>query len=143
MAVYTEVGDEALAAFLSEYELGSAVAFRGIAEGVENSNFQLRTTTGDYILTLYERRVDPAELPWFLGLMEHLAGQGITCPLPVRGRDGASLRATGGAPGVCDDVFAGSVASAGAGGALRAVGGGAGGAACGRAPGIGRSGRMR
>ncbi len=80
MAVYTEVTDEALAAFLTEYELGSAVAFRGIAEGVENSNFQLRTTAGDFILTLYEKRVDPAELPWFLGLMEHLAGQGISCP---------------------------------------------------------------
>lgn len=92
MAVYTEVSDEALAAFLSEYDIGSAVAFRGIAEGVENSNFSLRTTTGDYILTLYEKRVDPAELPWFLGLMEHLAGRGITCPQPVHGRDGLALR---------------------------------------------------
>jgi homoserine kinase type II len=92
MAVYTEVGDEALAAFLADYDLGSIVAFRGIAEGVENSNFSLRTTAGDYILTLYEKRVDPADLPWFLGLMEHLATRGITCPLPVRARDGAALR---------------------------------------------------
>jgi homoserine kinase type II len=92
MAVYTEVGDEPLAAFLADYDLGSIVAFRGIAEGVENSNFSLRTTTGDYILTLYEKRVDPADLPWFLGLMEHLATRGITCPLPVRARDGAALR---------------------------------------------------
>jgi len=92
MAVYTEVSDEALAAFLGEYDIGAAVAFRGIAEGVENSNFSLRTTAGDFILTLYEKRVDPAELPWFLGLMEHLAGRGITCPQPVRGRDGAALR---------------------------------------------------
>ncbi len=92
MAVYTEVGDEALAAFLADYAIGSVVAFRGIAEGVENSNFSLRTTTGDYILTLYEKRVDPADLPWFLGLMEHLATRGITCPLPVRARDGAALR---------------------------------------------------
>jgi homoserine kinase type II len=92
MAVYTEVTDEALAAFLAEYDIGSMVAFRGIAEGVENSNFSLRTTSGDYILTLYERRVDPAELPWFLGLMEHLAKQGIVCPLPVQGRDGVALR---------------------------------------------------
>ena len=73
MAVYTEVTDEALAAFLADYDIGSVVAFRGIAEGVENSNFSLRTTTGDFILTLYEKRVDPADLPWFLGLMEHLA----------------------------------------------------------------------
>lgn len=92
MAVYTEVSDEALARFLAEYDIGAMVAFRGIAEGVENSNFSLRTTTGDYILTLYEKRVDPAELPWFLGLMEHLAGHGLTCPQPVRARDGEALR---------------------------------------------------
>ena len=92
MAVYTEVSDDALAAFLAEYDLGTMVAFRGIAEGVENSNFSLRTTAGDFILTLYEKRVDPAELPWFLGLMEHLAAHGVTCPQPVRGRDGQALR---------------------------------------------------
>jgi homoserine kinase type II len=92
MAVYTEVTDEALAAFLEEYDIGAAVAFRGIAEGVENSNFSLRTTGGDFILTLYEKRVDPEELPWFLGLMEHLARRGLTCPQPVRGRDGNALR---------------------------------------------------
>ncbi len=92
MAVYTEVTDEALANYLLEYDLGTAIAFRGIAEGVENSNYQLRTTTGDYILTLYEKRVDPAELPWFLGLMQHLALEGISCPLPVQGRDGNPLR---------------------------------------------------
>ena len=98
MAVYTEVTDDALGAYLLDYELGTAVAFRGIAEGVENSNYQLRTTTGDYILTLYEKRVNAAELPWFLGLMEHLATQGITCPQPVRGRDGVSLRHLAGRP---------------------------------------------
>ena len=92
MAVYTEVSDDALAAFLAEYDIGSLVAFRGIAEGVENSNFALRTTQGDFILTLYEKRVDPAELPWFLGLMEHLAGKGVVCPQPVRARDGNPLR---------------------------------------------------
>src|SRR6185437_13086211 len=92
MAVYTEVSDEALAAFLADYDIGALVAFRGIAEGVENSNFSLRTTAGDFILTLYEKRVDPDELPWFLGLMEHLAQHGIRCPLPVRARDGEALR---------------------------------------------------
>ena len=98
MAVYTDVTDEALAAFLGEYELGSLVAFRGIAEGVENSNFSLRTGTGDYILTLYEKRVDAAELPWFLGLMRHLATRGVTCPQPIAGRDGAALRVLAGRP---------------------------------------------
>jgi homoserine kinase type II len=92
MAVYTEVSDDALNAFLLEYDIGSLVAFRGIAEGVENSNFSLRTTTGDFILTLYERRVDPADLPWFLGLMRHLAARGLSCPLPVAGHDGEPLR---------------------------------------------------
>ena len=98
MAVYTEVSDEALAAFLGDYALGAPVAFRGIAEGVENSNYTLRTTGGDYILTLFERRVDPAELPWFVGLMEHLAGRGLACPRPVRGTDGAALRHLCGRP---------------------------------------------
>jgi homoserine kinase type II len=92
MAVYTEVTDDALTSFLAEYDIGTAVAFRGIAEGVENSNYMLRTTGGDYILTLYEKRVDPADLPWFLGLMTHLAKAGINCPLPVPARDGQALR---------------------------------------------------
>ena len=104
MAVYTEVTDDALAAYLQEYDLGTQVAFRGIAEGVENSNFQLRTTSGDFILTLYERRVDPAELPWFVGLMQHLAGHGINCPLPVAGRDGRPLRHLAGRP-ACITTF--------------------------------------
>jgi homoserine kinase type II len=104
VAVYTEVSDEALAAFLGEYELGGMVAFRGIAEGVENSNYQLRTTAGDFILTLYEKRVDPAELPWFLGLMEHLCRRGITCPQPVQGRDGEALRYLAGRP-ACITTF--------------------------------------
>jgi homoserine kinase type II len=92
MAVYTDVSDEALTAFLGDYDIGDLVAFRGIAEGVENSNFSVRTTQGDFILTLYERRVDPADLPWFLGLMQHLASHGISCPLPVAGMDGSALR---------------------------------------------------
>jgi homoserine kinase type II len=91
MAVYTEVTDEALAEFLRRYDLGGLVAFRGIAEGVENSNYALKTTQGDFILTLYEKRVDTADLPWFLGLMEHLAARGLSCPLPVRARDGQNL----------------------------------------------------
>jgi homoserine kinase type II len=92
VAVYTEVTDDALTSFLADYDLGTVVAFRGIAEGVENSNFSLRTTAGDFILTLYEKRVDPGDLPWFLGLMEHLASRGLVCPQPVHGRDGSALR---------------------------------------------------
>jgi homoserine kinase type II len=98
MAVYTEVTDEALRAFLADYELGGLVAFRGIAEGVENSNFALKTEAGDFILTLYEKRVDPAELPYFLGLMEHMARGGLACPTPVHARDGQALRSLAGRP---------------------------------------------
>jgi homoserine kinase type II len=98
MAVYTEVSDEELRAFLADYGLGELTSFRGIAEGVENSNYTLRTARGDFILTLYERRVDPAELPYFLGLIEHLAAHGLPCPLPVHGRDGVALRRLAGRP---------------------------------------------
>lgn len=98
MAVYTDVGDADLEAFLSAYDLGALLSFKGIAEGVENSNFLLRTERGNYILTLYEKRVAEADLPFFLGLMEHLAGRGIRCPLPVKGRDGKALRKVAGRP---------------------------------------------
>ena len=92
MAVYTEVPDDALRGFLADYNIGRLVACKGIAEGVENSNFLVRTTAGDFILTLYEKRVDVVELPYFLGLMEHLSDRGVVCPRPVPGRDGKSLR---------------------------------------------------
>ena len=92
MAVYTEVSDEELEEFLSQYDLGGLVSFKGIAEGVENTNYLLGTGTGTYILTLYEKRVHRRDLPYFLGLMEHLAGQGIVCPTPIRGGDGKALR---------------------------------------------------
>jgi homoserine kinase type II len=91
MAVYTEVTDEALSEFLGGYELGRVVSFKGIAEGVENSNFLLRTEAGQFILTLYEKRVHEEDLPFFVGLMEHLAARGITCPQPVRSRGGEAL----------------------------------------------------
>ncbi|HYE51489.1 MAG TPA: homoserine kinase [Azospirillaceae bacterium] len=100
MAVYTEVSDEDLRAFVAEYDLGEVVSCKGIAEGVENSNYLLVTARGPYILTLYEKRVDPADLPFFLGLMHHLAGNGVECPLPVPARDGEALRTLCGRPAV-------------------------------------------
>jgi len=92
MAVYTEIADEEVQAFAGEYDIGRVVALKGIAEGIENSNFLLVTDRGPYILTLYERRVKVDDLPFFLGLMEHLASRGIPCPTPVHGRDGRALR---------------------------------------------------
>jgi homoserine kinase type II len=88
MAVYTEVSDEELRAFLATYDLGELLSFKGIAEGVENSNFLLHASKGFYILTLYEKRVAEEELPFFLGLMNHLAERGLTCPTPIRNRAG-------------------------------------------------------
>lgn len=98
MAVYTEIDDEMLTAFLADYDIGELVSYKGIAEGVENSNFLLVTTQGPYILTLYEKRVNPADLPFFLGLMDHLAGNGLACPTPVVAQDGQSLRELCGRP---------------------------------------------
>ncbi|MEJ1157777.1 homoserine kinase [Prosthecomicrobium sp. N25] len=98
MAVYTEVTDEDLARFVEAYDIGRVLSYKGIAEGVENSNFLLHTERGSFILTLYEKRVDARDLPFFLGLMEHLASRGITCPLPVKTRDGAMLGTLSGRP---------------------------------------------
>jgi homoserine kinase type II len=91
MAVYTDVTDEEINEFLAGYDLGTLLSYKGIAEGVENSNFLLHTSKGYFILTLYEKRVAAADLPFFLNLMEHLAARGLTCPQPVRGRSGETL----------------------------------------------------
>ncbi|CAI9122152.1 homoserine kinase [Brytella acorum] len=98
MAVYTTVSSEALGVFLEDYDIGAALSCVGIAEGIENSNYLLTTPLGRYILTLYERRVNAAELPWFLGLMQHLAAHGLACPTPVIGHDGEALRQLEGRP---------------------------------------------
>ena len=82
MAVYTDVTADDLNEFLAGYDIGELLAYKGIAEGVENSNFLVHTGAGNFILTLYEKRVAEQDLPFFLALMEHLAGRGITCPQP-------------------------------------------------------------
>src|ERR1700704_3254859 len=91
MAVYTDVAAEEVAAFLSAYDLGDLLAYKGIAEGVENSNFLLHTSRGYFILTLYEKRVAANDLPFFLGLMEHLAARALPFPQPVENRKGETL----------------------------------------------------
>src|SRR5450631_1395915 len=98
MAVYTDVTDEDLFAFLAAYDLGAVLSFKGIAEGVENSNFLLHCEGGYFILTLYEKRVNAADLPFFIGLMEHLAERRVTCPEPVRNRSGEALGELAGRP---------------------------------------------
>lgn len=98
MAVYTAIDEDSLGDFLNAYDVGQAVSVKGIAEGVENSNYLLMTEEGRFILTLYEKRVDPDDLPFFLGFMDHLAAKGVRCPTPMHGRDGLALRELCGRP---------------------------------------------
>lgn len=98
MAVYTDITEDDLSAFLEAYDVGQLTSYKGIAEGVENSNFLLHTTKGAYILTLYEKRVNADDLPFFLGLMHHLADGGLSCPLPLPRADGALLGELSGRP---------------------------------------------
>ena len=93
MAVYTDVSDQELEAFIASYDIGALTSFKGIAEGVENTNYLVHTDTDPFILTLYEKRVRAEDLPYFLSLMEHLVEKGITCPLPVECSHAAGRRA--------------------------------------------------
>src|ERR1700739_5088930 len=102
MAVYTDVAADELAEFLGTYGIGELLSYKGIAEGVENSNFLLHTSAGHFILTLYEKRVARSDLPFFLGLMTHLASRGISCPQPVKNRSGETLSSLAGrAAAIC------------------------------------------
>ena len=99
MAVYTTIADDELAAFMSRYDIGQVISLAGIAEGVENSNFLLRTDRNNYILTLYEKRTNAADLPFFMGLMDHLSAHGIHCPAPITDKSGQILQQVAGRPG--------------------------------------------
>ncbi len=99
MAVYTHVDEGDLRALLANFDLGALTSFKGIAEGVENSNYFVQTDAGRFILTLYEKRVASEDLPFFLGLMEHLSARGLTCPRPVADRNGVVLHRLGGRDG--------------------------------------------
>ncbi len=98
MAVYTDVTADDLNEFLAGYDIGALLSYKGIAEGVENSNFLVHTNRGNFILTLYEKRVAEKDLPFFLALMEHLAARGITCPQPVKNKKGGMLGRLAGRP---------------------------------------------
>src|ERR1700757_5212942 len=107
MAVYTDVAAEDLARFLAGYDVGELLSYKGIAEGVENSNFLVHTSAGNFILTLYERGAAGRALPFFLGLMEHLASRGITCPQPVKTKTGKTLGKLAGRPAAMGTFLAG------------------------------------
>ena len=98
MAVYTHVASEALSEFLTAYDVGDLVSAKGVAEGVENSNYMLDTTEGRYFLTLYEKRVDAGDLPFFLDLLDHVAMRGCRVPRALPGRDGIAIRQLAGRP---------------------------------------------
>ena len=98
MAVYTDVAADELAEFLSQYDIGELLSYKGIAEGVENSNFLVHTSNGAYILTLYEKRVGIDDLPYFLSLMAHLAERGVSCPQPAKTRKGEVYATLAGRP---------------------------------------------
>ena len=98
MAVYTDVSFEELDRFLQSYDVGAARSFKGIAEGVENTNFHLQTDRGSYVLTLYEKRVSADDLPFFLNLMHYLAERGSAGPQPGSNREGERWAGLNGKP---------------------------------------------
>ena len=98
MAVYTEVSEVALSRHLEQYDIGAVLSLKGIAGGVENTNYLLHTEAGEYILTLYEKRVAKEDLPFFIGLMDHLAHNEFNCPKPIRMRSGEALGELEGRP---------------------------------------------
>jgi homoserine kinase type II len=98
LAVYTDITEDDLKSFLEAYDAGELTSYKGIAEGVENTNFLLHTTKSPLILTLYEKRVEKSDLPFFLGLMHHLADKGLSCPLPLPRKDGELLGELSGRP---------------------------------------------
>ncbi|WP_135080843.1 homoserine kinase [Terasakiella sp. SH-1] len=107
MAVYTEVSDDELSAFVDRFSIGALLSFKGIAEGVENSNYMIQTEQGPFILTLYEKRVNVDDLPFFLNLLEHLSDKGITCPVPLKDSEGQALGILAGRPAAIFTFLAG------------------------------------
>ena len=122
MAVYTPVSAADLAAFLADYDVGTAISFKGIAEGVENSNFLVDTTRGRYFLTLYEKRVDAADLPWFLALTTHLASCGLPVPRPIPDAHGVALKSLNSRPACLNEYLSGVSVTDPNAGECRAVG---------------------
>lgn len=108
MAVYTHVSPAAMRALIAEYDIGSLTDFAGIQQGVENSNYDVTTSSGRFVLTLFEKRVAPADLPFFLALMEHLSRKGLPAPLPVCAKDGQALRTVSGRAAVLVTFLPGS-----------------------------------
>ncbi|USI72285.1 homoserine kinase [Sphingomonas morindae] len=122
MAVYTQVSAEAMAALLHAYGLGTLISAKGIAEGVENSNYLVEASAGRFILTLYEKRVDAGDLPFFLALLDHCADRGLPVPRALRDRDGRQVQSLCGRPACLIEFLPGVSLTTPSAGQARAAG---------------------
>ena len=122
MAVYTQVSAEALSAFLADYDVGELVSAKGIAEGVENSNYLVETTRDRFILTLYEKRVAADDLPFFMALLDHLDARGLAVPPAIKDRNGTEIKQLEGRPACLIKFLSGVSLSHPTPGQARAVG---------------------
>ena len=91
MAVFTHLSKADIENFLGHYPVGNLLSFEGIAQGIDNTNYKIETSAGKYVLTIFEKRINPDDLPFFLGFMNHLSHNGIICPAPVTRNDGQNL----------------------------------------------------
>ena len=107
MAVYTQILKNDLIAFLENYNIGELVSFSEIKDGIENSNFLLITHGGKFILTLFERRTNLDDLPFFLNLMTYLSKYRISCPQPIFSRQKKYIGAISGRAAVITTFLSG------------------------------------
>ena len=91
MAVFTKLDKKEIENFLKDYFIGSLISYDGIMEGIENTNYKIITTNNEYILTIFEKRVNPTDLPFFMKLQKDLAAHGFDCPLPIENNSGSSI----------------------------------------------------
>tara|TARA_B100000965_G_scaffold402899_1_gene429878 strand:- start:119 stop:1069 length:951 start_codon:yes stop_codon:yes gene_type:complete len=91
MAVFTKISKEDIISFLNNYSIGNLLSFEGIVEGIENTNYKITTSNHDYILTIFEKRVNPKELPFFMSLQKELVAHGFDCPLPIENNNGTII----------------------------------------------------
>src|SRR4051812_49994468 len=99
MSVFTNVSETDARTLLERYSLGDLEGLEGIAQGVENTNYFLTTTTGEYVLTLFEH-IPRDDLPFYIGLMDHLSQAGVICPAPMHQESGEMLGELNGKPAV-------------------------------------------
>ena len=107
MAVYTDLKKEEIVTFLSLYRIGNLVSFSGITEGIENSNYHLKTTKGDFILTLFENRTDINDVPFFINIMIYLNNKKFKCPKPIIDNNGDYIKILSGKPTIIVDFLEG------------------------------------